>query len=63
MTTEKKVRLNLAKLDGNAFALLGAFSSAARHQGWTAEEIAAVVDDAKSGDYDHLLQVLIGHCE
>lgn len=46
-----------------AFALMGAFRAQARKEGWTAEEIKAVLDDAKSGDYNHLLYVLDLHCE
>lgn len=59
----KKVSLTLVGLDGNAFALLGAFQRAARKQGWKPEEIKAVMDEATSGDYDHLLQTLIEHTE
>jgi hypothetical protein len=58
----KKVRLNLVSLDGNAFYLMGAFRRQAMKEGWSQEEIKAVLDDCKSGDYDHLLQVLIAHC-
>ena len=58
-----KVRMSLVGLDGNAFSLLGAFASAARRQGWTREEIAEVRADAMAGDYDHLLCVLMDHCE
>ena len=53
----KKLNLNLK--DGNAFALLGYFSKEARRAGWTDEEIKKVMDNAKSGDYSHLLQVLM----
>ena len=56
-----KVRLSLEGLDGNAFALLGAFSRAAREQGWDGPSIKAVMDEATAGNYDHLLQTLIKH--
>jgi hypothetical protein len=45
--------------DGNAFSIMGRFSRAARRAGWTKEDIDAVLDDAKSGDYDHLLTVFM----
>ena len=61
--TLAKVKLDLSGLDGNAYNLMGAFRRAARRQGWPADEIEAVLKDARSGDYDHLLQVLIGHTE
>jgi hypothetical protein len=59
----KKVKLRLVGLDGNAFALLGAFKAAARRSGWTSDEITKVLDEAMSGDYEHLLFTLSGHCE
>lgn len=59
----KKVALNLADLDGNAFALMGAFSKAARRQGWTKEETNSVLEKCTKGDYDHLLRTLIAHTE
>lgn len=58
----KTVSLELVGLDGNAWSLMGAFSSQARREGWTREEIEAVLDEAKSGDYNHLLTTLMKHC-
>lgn len=60
---DRKVILTLEGLDGNAFSLMGAFRRAARHQGWPADDIAAVLAEASSGNYDHLLQTLISVCE
>lgn len=60
---EKRVVLTLVGLDGNAFALMGAFSAAAKIQGWSNADIKMVIDECKSGDYDHLLQTLIVHTE
>lgn len=59
----KKVQLDLVGLDGNAFALMGAFQRAARRQGWTPEEIKTVLDECMTGDYDHLLATLIANTE
>jgi hypothetical protein len=58
-----KVRLQLVGLDGNAFALMGAFQRAARRQGWPAADIKAVLDRCMAGDYDHLLATLMEHTE
>ena len=63
MTTMKKVKLQLVGLDGNAFALMGAFQRQARKEGWTKEEIKEVLDECQSDDYDHLLATLAEHCE
>ena len=56
----KKLNLNLEGLDGNAFALLGHFQKKAQRAGWSEEEIGKKVEEAESGDYDNLLQVLMG---
>lgn len=62
MIVNKQIHLRLVGLNGNAFNLLGAFSARARQEGWTSEEIKAVMDHATSGDYDHLLKTLADHC-
>jgi hypothetical protein len=59
----KPVRLELVGLDGNAWSLMGAFSHAAKKQKRSKEEIKAVLDDCMSGNYDHLLSVLVNHTQ
>ena len=59
----KKVKLQLVGLDGNAYSVMGAFKRAARRQGWTDPEIKAVLDEAMSGDYDHLLATILKHTD
>src|SRR5215204_306154 len=54
----KKIKLDLVGLDGNAYSLMGAFQKQARREGWSAEEIKSVLDEAKSGDYAHLVTTL-----
>lgn len=58
-----RVSMNLVGLDGNAFALMGAFQKNAHRQGWEREEIEKVLDECTSGDYNHLLSVLMAHTE
>ena len=60
---KKKVHLNLVGLNGNAFALMGAFQRQALKEGWTKEEIHGVLKEAQSDDYNHLLAILESHCE
>ena len=55
--------MQLAGLDGNAFALMGAFSRNARRQGWTSDEIDTVLTECRSGDYDHLLCTLMDNID
>lgn len=59
----KTVQMNLVGLDGNAFSLMGAFSSNARRQGWTKQEIDTVINECMLGDYDNLISVLVAHTE
>jgi hypothetical protein len=59
----KKVKLKLVGLAGNAFSLMGAFSKAARKDNWTKEETDLVLNEAMSNDYDHLLATLQAHCK
>lgn len=59
----KKVRMELVGLNGNAFSIIGAFQLHARRQGWTGDEIQAVLKEASSGDYNHLLRTMIKHVD
>jgi hypothetical protein len=59
----KKIQLSLVGIDGNAFSIMGAFSKQAKREGWEKEEIEDVLNEAKSGDYDNLLCVIMDHCE
>ena len=59
----KKINLKLVGLDGNAFSIMGAFQRQARKEDWDKQEIDAVLNEARSGDYDHLLSTIMDHCE
>lgn len=58
----KKVKLKLVGLDGNAFALMGAFQEQAQKEKWTQQEIDEVLNKCMSGDYDNLLRTLCEVC-
>jgi hypothetical protein len=62
MLVDKKVKLTLV-IGDNAFALIGAWANQANKEGWTKEEKDAVIKEATSGDYDHLLVTLSEHCD
>jgi hypothetical protein len=49
--------------DGNAFAVVGKATRAARRAGWRKPELDAFKREATSGDYDHLLQTVMGWFE
>ena len=57
-TKSKKVKMQLVGLDGNAFVIMGTWRSNALRQGWSQEEVHAVLEEAQSGDYDHLLATI-----
>ena len=59
--TEGKPVLELTGRDGNAFAIMAAARRAARHAKWPEEKIDKMLSEAKSGDYDHLLQVMMNY--
>jgi hypothetical protein len=49
------IEVTLTGEDGNAFAILGAVRLALRKAGVSSDEIRTFIDEATSGDYDHLL--------
>lgn len=59
----KKVTLELVGLDGNAFSIMGAFRRQAQKENWINDEIQSVLDEAMSGDYNHLLCTIMKYCE
>lgn len=64
METElPKVKCRLVGEDGNAYSILGRFNNAARKAGWPKEEITKVMNEAMSGDYNHLLATIDKHCK
>ena len=58
----KTVNLDLTTIDSNIFAIFGAFSRQARREKWTQQEIDAVLEEAKSGDYDHAIATISEYC-
>jgi hypothetical protein len=50
------VTVQLVGMDGNAFAILGRVAAALRKAGH-ADAVKEYMDEAMSGDYDHLLRV------
>ena len=54
-----KVKMTLVGVDGNAFAVLGAFIRNAKKQNWKKHEIDEVVEESKCGDYNYLLQTIL----
>jgi hypothetical protein len=55
--------VQLSDHDGNAFVILGRVSRAMRKAGWTNEQIEVFLNEAKAGNYDHLLQTCMKYAE
>lgn len=62
METEKPI-IRLVGEDSNAFAILGRWREAARRAGWSKVDRDVVLNDARSGDYNHLLSVIMENSE
>lgn len=62
---DKKLKKDIFEdeIGANAHSILGAFRQQALREGWTASEAEKVLDEAKDGDYDHLIQTLMMHIE
>ena len=58
-----KILLDLTTIDGNAFALMGAFRKQARKEGWSQEQIDDIIDECMKSDYDHLVATLDEYCQ
>src|SRR5208283_5097930 len=56
MEKTAKPKLKLSKGDGNAYSIIGRARRVAGQAGWSPEKIEEFIDDAMSGDYDHVLQ-------
>lgn len=59
----KTLNLELVDVDGNAYAIMGVFRHQARREGWSEQEIETVIEEAMSGDYNHLLSTIMTYCE
>ena len=62
-TPPKTVDFDLSDCDGNAFAICGAWRTAARRQGWSNADIEKVTEEALSADYKHLVRVIDEHSD
>lgn len=54
-----EIEVCLVGEDGNAFAILGRVLGALRHAGVPKEERDEFMQEATSGDYEHLLQTCL----
>lgn len=61
------ILVDLSTADGNAFAILGRAKKAVRRSDLPAEDKQRIIDEyeaeAKSGDYDHLIQTTMAFFE
>jgi len=57
------VHIHLVGEDGNAYSILGRLQKALRRAEIPKDEIEAVMADATSGDYNHLLRTVMATVE
>lgn len=55
--SDTKATVDLTYVDGNAFSVLGTVTREMKRQGF-ADQVPAFMEEATSGDYDHLLQTV-----
>ena len=60
---DKSVPISLVDQDGNAFSLMAYFRKNALKNGWNLDEVQLVLDQAVSGNYDHLVATLLLYCD
>lgn len=53
-----KLELNLTGPQGNAFCVMGNAQKLCRELGFTKEKTDSIIEDMKSGDYEHLIDVM-----
>lgn len=63
LSKNPKVKTTLIGVDGNAYSLMGHFSSKAREQGWNKADINEVTNMAMEGDYNHLIRTLMTYID
>jgi len=56
MTKYPEIEVSILGRDGNAFAIMGAISTALRKAGVSKEEINQYTSESMSGDYENLLR-------
>lgn len=59
----EKPKVKLLGENGNAFAIMGKVMRALEDAGWEKDKISKVIEEMKSGDYDHLLRTAMKYCE
>jgi hypothetical protein len=56
MTKYPEIKVQILGRDGNAFAIMGAISTALRKAGVSKDEISQYTKESMSGDYENLLR-------
>lgn len=59
----KRPKIKLSGADGNTFSILGRVNRELTKAGWTSDQVKAFMDEARGGDYDHLLQTCMKYVD
>lgn len=60
-TFKSDIIIDLTGPQGNAYYLMGYAKRVAEQLGYDQEEISELIEDMKSSDYEHLIQVFDNH--
>jgi len=63
MAEEPRPEVQLTGTDGNAYALMGKCRQAQCLAGASDEHVESFLEEAMSGDYNHLLATCMKYCE
>lgn len=59
--TNPEIVIDLTGPDGNAFVLMGYATNFAKQIGYSQEAISELLQDMRSGDYEHLVKTFDDH--
>lgn len=58
---QKEIVIDITGPEGNAFCLMGYAKQYAKQLSYSQEQIGELMEDMRSGDYEHLLEVFDNH--
>ncbi len=56
-TAESKPKIKIKDVEGNAFQILSRCQTAAKRADWSQDDLQKFLNEARKGDYQHLLEV------
>jgi hypothetical protein len=63
MAAETRPTVDLAKVQGNTFSMLGMARVAMQRANWTPAQVESFTTEAMAGDVQHMLTTIKEHCD